>query len=367
MIAYNFRTSGNGAGGGADEGRRELAHPTPASAYAAARLTYRAHHAPGDERAILGHLHESLEPHFPRTLVTSYYISLKTNPFVVLSGREGAGKAAFVSSFAQALLGPESGQFVAISSASWAQRSGERSYYLGLHERFGSLQFLETLQEAAAPEHVGKLYMVTLRGLNVAELHHYVRELLQIGPDGERRLALPGLPPESYPLLPANVLITATLHLPRLAGPLDQQALRHAGLIEFGAGLRAPLTALRLGVPPVGFQRTMLAAAVRGPAAVQDRLEAILGRRELRRLGPSADLEAALWRAGVPLGGHLLEDVLAFVANSFDGDGRGLFDPMRPRRNAQIAFDCQLGQLLLGRAGGRQGRLRRRLAALIEA
>lgn len=367
MIAYNFRTPGNGAGGGADEGRRELAHPTPASAYAAARLTYRAHHAPAGERAVLDHLHAALDAHFPRSLITSYYVSLKTNPFVVLTGREGTGKAAFVHGFANALLGAESGQFVAIGSARWAQRSGERSYYLGLHERFGSLQFLETLQEAAAPEHAGKLYMLMLRGLSIEELHHYFQELLRIGPGGEQLLALPGVPAERHPVLPPNILITATLHLPRLSTKADEQALRNVAQIEFPPDLRAPaVTPAATITPPVGFQRAMLASAVRDPELARARLEAALGRRELRRLGPSPELAAALWRMGMPLGSRLLDDVLVFVANSFDGYGRGLFDPERSTRNAQLAFDCQLAQRLLGRAGGRRANLRRRIAAIAE-
>jgi len=367
MYAPNFRSPGNGAGGRANEGRRELAHSTPASAYLAARLTYRAHYAPDGERAVLSHLHALLGAHFPRSLVTSYYISLKANPFVVLTGREGAGKAAFVGGFANALLGAGSDQFVTIGSARWAQRSGERSYYLGLHERFGSLQFLETLQEAAAPEHAGKLYMLMLRGLSIEELHHYFNEMLHVGPEGENLLRLPGMPADRPLPLPPNILITATLHLPRLASRDDQEAMRHVGQIEFGADLRAPdVTPAPPTPPPVGFQRTMLAAAVRGPAAVRERLEAILGPRELRRLGPSADLAAALWRAGLPLNSQLFEDVLAFVANSFDGQGRGLFDPERAIRNAQLAFDCQLAQRVLGRLNGRRVGLRRRLAALAE-
>ena len=67
MIAINFRTPGNGAGGGANEGRRELAQSTPASAYASSRLTYRAHHTPDGERADLAQLHEALGAHFPRS------------------------------------------------------------------------------------------------------------------------------------------------------------------------------------------------------------------------------------------------------------------------------------------------------------
>ncbi|NTW01437.1 MAG: hypothetical protein HGA19_09015, partial [Oscillochloris sp.] len=301
---------------------------------------------------------------FPRPLITSYYVSLKTNPFVVLTGREGAGKAALVSGFAAALVGTESEQFVTIGSNSWAQHSGQSSYYRSVHERLGSLHFLETLQDAASPANLGKLYLVLLRGLTLGELEHYFNDLLKIDADGVRRLALPGLAPAQRPILPPNIFITATLNVPRAVTATEREVLRSAGQIAFDTTSHPPVPLPIIPPPPVGLQRIMLGSACHDPADARERLAAILGKRDLRRLGPSAALARRLPDSG-QIVRQLVDTIIAYVANSFDGNGRGLFDPNDARRNAQIAYDDQVMQRALDRITASRLRSRpRRLARL---
>jgi len=342
MIAYNFRAGGNGAASQAGAGQEKSAY-TPATAYTSIRHSYRIAQARVGEQELLGHVCDTLGSGFPRSLITSYYVSLKTNPFVVLTGREGAGKATLAAGFASTIVGPESEQFVTIGSNSWAQHSGESSYYCSVHERLGSLHFLETLQDAASPANLGKLYLVLLRGLTLAELGHYFNDLLEIDAGGVRRLALPGLAPAQCPVLPPNIFITATLHVPRSVTEQEREVLRSAGQIDFDAGAHdlGPLPTPT--PPPVGLQRIMLGSACHHPADARDRLAAILGSRELRRLGPSAAIARRLPDSGEVIR-QLADTIIAYVANSFDGDGHGLFDPDDARRNAQIAYDDQVVQ-----------------------
>lgn len=363
MIAYSLHAGSKGADGRASVGQGKLALP---QAGAACFPPYRAQQSANSEQQLVSYLVGALGEQFPRSLLVTYYISLKTNPFVVLTGREGVGKAALAAGLAFALVGETSGQFVTIGSASWARRGSQSSYYRGIHERFGTTQLLETLNEAGSPENSDKLYFVLLKGLRIEELDGYVNRMLRFGPHGERYLALPGVAPAAQPVLPPNCFITATLHAPRTASPLHQQVLRHAGQIEFSPRLHAATALPPLPLPPIGLQRIMREAVAHDPRRPRTRLAAILGRRAPRELGPSAELAAILLEARVSIGRPLSEDTLAYVANSFDSEGRGLIDPADPRRNAQLAYDAQIIQRMLWRIDWRRRRLHSRLATMLQ-
>jgi hypothetical protein len=327
--------------------------------------TYRAQLVGSGEQQLIAQLSDALGASFSRNFLVAYYVSLKTNPFVVLTGREGVGKAALAAGFAAAIVGAESGQFITIGSDRWARRGSQSSYYRGIHERFGASQFAETLQEAAAPENAGKVYLLLLKGLSIEELKGYLNGMLHVGPHGERHMVLPGLAADEQPVVPANCFITATLHLPRVAATIDPEVLRHAAQIEFSPSLHADAPLPLLPPPPVGLQRVMLAAASHNPRQARTRLDAIIGRGGVKTLGPSAELAALLLEGGVPITRELREETLAYVANSFDGEGQGLFDPQDPRRNAQLAYNAQLVQRVLWRIDWRRRALHRRFAEVL--
>jgi hypothetical protein len=364
MIAYNFHTASNGASGRANVGQGKSVSPI-SSLRPYAGPAYRARQAPAGEQQLVAHLGATLGTLFPHTFLVAYYVALKTNPLVVLTGLEGAGKAALATGFAAALVGSESGQFVTIGSDSWTRRSSQSTYYRDIHERFGASRFIETLHEAAAPESAGKLYMILLKGLSVEELDLYANRLLRVGPHGERRLALPGKAPHEQPILPPNCFITATLHLPQADQPLLQEVLLHTGQIAFSPSLQAGAALPSLPPPPVGLQRTMLASVGHAAALASARLDEILGWRGRRDLGPSPEVARQLLAAGMALRPELREHILAYVANSFDQDGRGLFVPTDARRNAQIAYDAQITQRLLWRAHNRRRSFQQRRTPLL--
>ncbi len=348
MIAYSFHAGGKGAAGSARVGREQ--HGMCRPFLTGGGPAYRAQQVGGGEQQLVAHLVESLGATFPRTLLVTYYVSLKTNPFVVLTGPEGAGKAALAAGFARAVLGAESGQFITIGSDSWTRHGSQSNYYRGIHERFGASQFLAALHEAAAPESAGKVFLILLKGLTFEELDGYVNRILHVDAHGERRLVLPGVPAAERPVVPPNCFITATLHLSRAATQFDQQVLRHAGQIEFSPDLHVDHTLPELPPPPVGLQRVMLAASNHDARRARARLTELLGGRAVRTLAPSAAVAARLLAMGAPISRTLREDSLSYVANSFDSDGRGLFDPTNPQHNAQIAYDAQVLQRLLWRA-----------------
>jgi hypothetical protein len=248
-------------GGPADEGRGKLTLISPVAAGWPQRLSCRdSAKPPVGEHDLLDHIARMFEARglsFPRSLLVNYYVSLKTNPFVVLAGAEGYGKAEFATVFAEALLGHGSSQYALIPAGSaWTRATGEDGYYRGLQERFTSLRFLDLLQDAASPASAGKAYLVCLNGLRPEEFDYYFGTLLQMDSVGRKRLKLPGIPREEWPVVPPNVSITATVNTAEYAGALSREVLRHAGLIHFRAPLRrAPGRITHAAPPPVGYQR----------------------------------------------------------------------------------------------------------------
>ena len=230
--------------------------------------------------------------------------------------------------------------------------TGQDQYYRSMQEQFSSWRFLELLQEAAAPSNLGKIYMVCFDAVYPADLEYYF-DMLQVAPDGTKWLKLPGFPPECQPVIPPNVYITAVLDADDAGTTLGRNVLRHAGLIEFRLPPEDYRPVLRLlaepGVPPTGYQRLWQRSALHSLATARARLVDVLGYERMARLHYSADLALLFWRSGQALMKETLDELTIFVANSFDHDGRGLFDPDNPQRNAEIAYDAQVIQRTLWR------------------
>jgi hypothetical protein len=380
LIIQNFRSAADDeVGGQADAGRGKLAL-VPNDRF----LTPLARMACRDTRSsLLGEQHllnqlllavDSSSYPLSRALIINYYVSLKTNPFVILTGPAGQGKTELARVFAEALVGSSGSQYTLISSAGvWPDATGQDRYYRSLQEQFCSWRFLDLLQEAADPSNVGKAYMVCFDALHPAEIEYYFATLLQVTPAGQKRLNFPGFPPDRQPIIPPNVYITATVNTAGQHDNLSRNVLRNAGLIEFRTAHPRDAPAQPAGKPvaalppPVGYQRIWLGAALHDPAVARARLVAILGDDCLGRLRCSAELSRLLWRGGLALTSQTLQDVTTYIANSFDERGQGLFAAYDPQLNAQIAFDAQVVQRVLWRLReSTDDELRRDLALFLD-
>jgi hypothetical protein len=379
LIFQDFRgAADDDVGGMANEGHGKLALVSNDRAWSPLfRMVCRDAQGPASgEQELLNHLLESVSASsypFSRAFVVNYYVSLKTNPFVILTGPEGRGKTELARLFAEALVGAGSAQYTLIpSAAGWPGGTGEDRYYQSLQEQFSSWRFLDLLQEAADPGNAGKVYLVCFEALHPDELEYYFATLLQVTPEGQKRLNFPGFPADRQLVVPPNVYITATVNTAEHKDHLSRSVLRRAGLIEFRATERVgpPVRSrvMQATPPPVGYQRLWLRAAQHDIAAARAGLAAILGVDRLGRLRCSPELAGLLWRGGVVLGTHTLHELTAYIANSFDERGQGLFDPIDPHRNAQIAFDAQVVQRVLWRLrDSDDSELRRDLADYLDA
>ena len=84
-----------------------------------------------------------------RALIVNYYVSLKTNPFVILTGAAGRARP-LASLFAEALVGAGVAQYALIPGAGVSPAAGQDRYFRSLQEQFCSWRFLDLLQEAAS-------------------------------------------------------------------------------------------------------------------------------------------------------------------------------------------------------------------------
>jgi hypothetical protein len=212
LIIPNFRSSADDdVGGQADGGRGKLAlvqsdRPWMPLARMACRDTRSS--SIGEQHLLNNLLSAAAASSYPlsRTLLVNYYVSLKTNPFVILTGAAGQGKAELARLFAEALVGTGGTQYTLIPSAGvWPDGTGQDRYYRSLQAQFCSWRFLDLLQEAAEPYNAGKAYLVCFDALHPAEIEYYFATLLQIAPSGEKRLNFPGFPHDRQPIIPPNV------------------------------------------------------------------------------------------------------------------------------------------------------------------
>lgn len=374
MTIQNFREpAGDDADGMANGGRGKLALVPNEGVAPLLRLACRdAQSGSVGEQDLLAHIIDVVTSAgfaFSRALVVNYYVSLKTNPFVILTGAKGHGKTEFAQLFAEALVGRESPQYALIpGGASWHNGTGEDTYYRSLQERFSSWRFIECLHEAADPRNAAKVYLICFDALHPDELEYYFANLLQITPEGTKRLNLPGFPADRQPIVPPNVYITATVNIAEHSYALSPRVLRHAGLIEFRApSLLHEVVPPSPVVPPVGYQRLWRRAALHDVAAARNRLVAIMGHDQFSRLRSSPELARLLWHGGITFSTHTLHELTTYIANSFDEQGRGLFDSHDPLRNARIAFDAQVIQRVLWRLRkSAEDELRRELADYLD-
>lgn len=293
-----------------------------------------------------------------RHAVVDYYVSLKTTPFVVLTGTQRSEHVAFARAVAEALVGPTNTQSVQVTSdAAWTGSTGEGSFYRSMLERFDALRLVEVFQEASAPGNIGKAYFVCLDGLTISSLDAvFSRFVSQTGcADGAQSC----IPANLY-LIAATDAAVAQADFASCAGqsvsivdvPVHRAGSEEQSLhVRLGQWLndrnarRNSLAPVQREIPPVGYQRVLIESGVRDVGGAWHALEMLLG-DAIHLLRPSFALLRLLARNDV-LQVVSLREAACYIVNSFDTHGKGLFVPDDSVQNAQIAFDMCLIQRLM--------------------
>jgi 5-methylcytosine-specific restriction endonuclease McrBC GTP-binding regulatory subunit McrB len=192
---------------------------------------------------------------FPSEILTRYYLSLKTKPFVILSGISGTGKTKIAQLFAEYICQEDSPAemkkriaFVPVRP-DWMDNKGMLGYYNILDEKYHSTKILDLLIEAKAnPE---KPYFVILDEMNLAKVEHYFSDFLSIlesrtadNPDGEeitlhpREQDIPSTKGADHTIpnsihIPRNVFFAGTVNIDESTYMFSPKVLDRANVIEF--------------------------------------------------------------------------------------------------------------------------------------
>ncbi|MFA8437685.1 MrcB family domain-containing protein [Pueribacillus sp. YX66] len=173
--------------------------------------------------------------------IMNLYLSLKTKPFVILSGISGTGKTQIVRNFAESLGATvDNGRLMMIPvRPDWSDGS-DLLGYTDLKGKFNPGPLTILLQEASKQENRDKPYFILLDEMNLARVEYYFSDLLSIMESREWKgdqivtdsIRLDNESGKSVSI-PDNVYMIGTVNMDETTHPFSQKVLDRANAIEF--------------------------------------------------------------------------------------------------------------------------------------
>ena len=201
-----------------------------------------------EERPMLVQQVENLPPHIHSYLtskgflystenIANLYLSLRSKPFVIISGISGTGKTKIVQLFAEAVgATEENGQFKLISVRPDWSDSSDLLGYKNLQEQFVEGQLTEMVKRAHDRPQLP--HFVVLDEMNLARVEYYLSEFLSImesrrEEDGQVVSSTLVTTDEGEFSLPNNLYIIGTVNMDETTHPFSKKVLDRANTIEF--------------------------------------------------------------------------------------------------------------------------------------
>jgi len=189
---------------------------------------------------------------FPKEIITRYFLSLKTKPFVILTGISGTGKTKIAQIFAEYICQDDTPEqrskriaFVSVRP-DWMDNRGLLGYYNLLDEKYHTTAVTEILLEAA--QNPDKPYFIILDEMNLAKVEQYFSDFLSIMESrtpsnhqgepihlhhAEEVNAQNGSKIPGRLNIPPNVFFTGTVNVDESTYMFSPKVLDRANVIEF--------------------------------------------------------------------------------------------------------------------------------------
>ncbi len=195
-----------------------------------------------DQQSIIDHVSSYIQSKgffYEKKDLINFFLSLKTKPFVILSGISGTGKTKIVQWFAESLgATEENGQFTLIPVRPDWSDSSDLLGYVNLQGEFQERPLIKVLE--AADANPNRPYFVVLDEMNLARVEYYFSDFLSViesrkWKDG--KIVTSPVLPESITnkriIIPSNVYIIGTVNMDETTHPLSKKVLDRANTIEF--------------------------------------------------------------------------------------------------------------------------------------
>lgn len=196
------------------------------------------------EEDLINHIHQFISNKgffYEKSELINFYLSLKTKPFVILSGISGTGKTKIVQYFAESLGATvKNGRYKLIPvRPDWSDGS-DLLGYKDIKGDFVQGPLTKVLLEASKAENRNKPYFVLLDEMNLARVEYYLSDLLSVMESREWEnghiVTSPVLHESSFnqPLLiPDNLYIVGTVNMDETTHPFSKKVLDRANTLEF--------------------------------------------------------------------------------------------------------------------------------------
>ncbi|MCU5095788.1 MrcB family domain-containing protein [Bacillus wiedmannii] len=195
-----------------------------------------------DQQSIIDHVSSYIQSkgfYYEEKDLVNFFLSLKTKPFVILSGISGTGKTKIVQWFAESLGATEENrQFTLIPVRPDWSDSSDLLGYVNLQGEFQERPLIKVLENADA--NPNRPYFVVLDEMNLARVEYYFSDFLSViesrkWKDG--KIVTSPVLPESitnkHITIPSNVYIIGTVNMDETTHPLSKKVLDRANTIEF--------------------------------------------------------------------------------------------------------------------------------------